>query len=466
MCCGDGNIYDPASSQCCPVNGVQTLDIPCPCSTGSDCPAVGGRSQDCCRQIFPPLYPDNEAPAQGLCSAWANFRTTTNGRIDYSSTRCYGSCYSTDFQMCCNGQICNNQYERCCNNTCCNKFTSSCVDGQRGEGDANNFNNYGVYFEVCTSVESLTARRAFFIFILPLALLFATLLSLALVTLLARRATETVFELTEQVLVLLSVLAVFAGCPLYFSPAYKYGVVVCFTAIFAILAAVARKRSLSLALVFIALIAVLFVVNPFGGNFFLGFTHGRNPQSAATNTATDMVSDNLVEHIARSIAGFNPAVWAAQTAANRGLPTNAVAASAVNQQLAAECTNFYDFFQFDNQVRDVDRIENRAIETYGYCSRAWLTTLLLFAAVVVLLLLVILLLAIFSYAKKIIKLDVEEPPVELEIVEEPVAAAAPVAVAAAPTYYAPTATVQQPLIATQPMSYVAPTATTAFLPQA
>jgi len=227
----------------------------------------------------------------------------------------------------------------------------------------------------------LNGRKAFFVFILPTFMLFVTLLSLALVTVLARRATEHIFELTERALVATAVLATLLSCAYYFSPIYKNGVAIAFVSLGAILIAVARKKNASLFLVFLILFAILYVIDPFSGNIFFGVTSSVPIRGAPLSSSLLEASMNLhtFQHI---------------------------------------CTNYYNnWFAVDYTLVDYLRHYNAQNNTWGFCSRGWITTLMIFALLLYVLLLLMLLLAIFSYVKKISVKAVEA--IELEVVPEP-----------------------------------------------
>merc|ERR1712170_175903 len=74
------------------------------------------------------------------------------------------------------------------------------------------------------------------------------------------------------------------------------------------------------------------------------------------------------------------------------------------------------YFLFDDNVRDWVRLDNPEKMTFGYCSRAWITTLLIFTALLYLLQFLLLLLAIFSLAKKFGRKPSEV--IQLEVVQE------------------------------------------------
>eukprot|EP01003_Olkasia_polycarbonata_P000589 NODE_1122_length_602_cov_283.584087_g1048_i0.p1 GENE.NODE_1122_length_602_cov_283.584087_g1048_i0~~NODE_1122_length_602_cov_283.584087_g1048_i0.p1 ORF type:complete len:138 (-),score=48.86 NODE_1122_length_602_cov_283.584087_g1048_i0:188-580(-) len=85
-----------------------------------------------------------------------------------------------------------------------------------------------------------------------------------------------------------------------------------------------------------------------------------------------------------------------------------------------DCVDFYDFFMFDNNVRDYERCANPKMTTFGYCSRAWLTALYIFAGLLIIAALVMLMLAIFSFTKKLwVKTGDDVVQVEVRPVDVP-----------------------------------------------
>jgi hypothetical protein len=385
QCCNDGNVYDVGSQQCCRVTGVQSLNTPCPCGSNADCPS----ESLCCFQVFPPGLPRGQGAAQ--CSPYANFPRIDNGDRDQGDVfltlpasagtqRCAGTCYSQQYQMCCNGAVCESGFTRCCNDTCCNKFSETCQLSQRSPmSSLSNSRDLGVYFEMCSRIELLSGRKAFFVFVLPAWLLLATAISLAVVTVLARRATEHIFELTERAIVFLAVITVMLGCPFFFSPFYKNGIVIVLVGLVCILVAVARKRKASLFLVILLVAAILYVINPFDGNIYLSITSAVPVYGAKAESSLLEAAQNL---------------W----------------------RTSENCVDFYDFFLYDPMHRD-QRVHNPENFTFGYCSRGYITALIIFAIALYVVLLLLLLLAVFSLVKKLGIKAVE--PIELEVAMEP-----------------------------------------------
>jgi hypothetical protein len=181
---------------------------------------------------------------------------------------------------------------------------------------------------------------------------------------------------------------------------YKYGVVVAFVGLLAIIVAVIRKFRWSLLLVVVAVILVLYLVDPVSGNWYLSFTSGWIPE-ASDLTPVEQLDFPYGE------SGLDNLLSASIIDAVRRL----------NPQTRDECPLFYDFFKYDQLARDTVRWENPEIENFGFCSGTWIATLLVLAALLILLALLLLLLAIFSLAKK---MGLKVPPaIELQAVPEP-----------------------------------------------
>jgi hypothetical protein len=398
-CCDDGNVYDPSTEQCCPINGVQAVTRPCPCGADAQCPS-GSR---CCRQRFP--IPRGQLETGVQCSPYANFPTpstlrqtglavgadfpeNSGGRTPFDVQRCQGYCYDASWQICCNGVVCVNEYDRCCNDTCCNKHTSSCVEGYRPGSLSSRFNPlyFNYPFEVCTTIEAMNGRRAFTIFLMPITLLFATVASLALIIAFARRATEHVFELTEKAIVFLAAFSVLMATVYFFSPVYKYGITIIWINLALIAIAVIRSFRAAVIGVVIQTLLILYLIDPFPANHWLGFSHG------ATGDDFNANPQDLRSSLFETVYSY----W---------------------RDEGRDCTNFYDYFTIDNNARDYLRLENPAVRTFGYCSRDWISTLMIFAGFLIITELLLLLLVIFSLVK-LIGVKPEEV-VQLEVRAEP-----------------------------------------------
>eukprot|EP01001_Neometanema_parovale_P006131 NODE_250_length_2832_cov_214.312661_g234_i0.p1 GENE.NODE_250_length_2832_cov_214.312661_g234_i0~~NODE_250_length_2832_cov_214.312661_g234_i0.p1 ORF type:complete len:908 (-),score=288.60 NODE_250_length_2832_cov_214.312661_g234_i0:108-2801(-) len=409
-CCTDGHVYDEGSQQCCPINGVQSLNVPCPCSTNADCNIGTTVTKACCLQQFPKTWMDGQAPnsvatlqtvgvgagvAQSNCDKYSNWPT---GSAPIETQRCAGSCFDLKFQTCCNGQLCTREFERCCNSTCCNRFTSGCVEGSKagtwGFGSRVNPNNFKVAYEVCTSTEVFTTRRAFWVWVMPTFWLIATFAALAVVTVVARRAVENVFEITERAMVFFAVLLIGLAVPHYFSPTYKYGIVLAFVALFALLGAVMRSKRMSLLVVFLVLLVLLYWLDPFEGNIFLSFTGGASPATSGEGVSPFLnVNGNYASGIVEALFRL--------------------------ERNRTECTGFYDFFMHDPNVHDFARFRNPQKMTFGFCTRAWNAALLIFSIVSLFSILILLLLSIFSFTKQLLpdSEDEEEDAFEVQPAE-------------------------------------------------
>jgi hypothetical protein len=167
----------------------------------------------------------------------------------------------------------------------------------------------------------------------------------------------------------------------FFSPIFKYGIVIVFLNLFVIVVAVVRTKSMSTLLLILLLLGILYVFDPFNGNIYFSL-----PGAGSEEFEGGAISTSLLESSQR--------IW----------------------RRWDECVGFYDYFRFDNNVRDY-RIENPLVPTFGYCSRTWITVLMIFACLIYITTLLILLLAFFHFAKMhtIKPADV----VQLEVVQEP-----------------------------------------------
>jgi len=255
--------------------------------------------------------------------------------------------------------------------------------GSWGAGGRWNSNDYLVSFQVCSEKECFTTKRTFWVFVMPVFWLFASLFSLSLVIIVSRRATDHIFEITEKAIVFFAVLLFFLAVPHYFSPSYKYGVVAVIVSLICILAAVMRTKKLSLVAVIAVIIVLIYWVDPFEGNIYL---------SLATKVPNAMPKGPLVTS-QLTVPGTVPG-----TPAISGLIEYIVTL----QRFHRECTSFYDFFEQDIYVHDFERRYNPTKLTYAYCSNAWLTALLIFTILGILFELMLLLLTIFSFTKKLI----------------------------------------------------------------
>lgn len=387
-CCDTGNVYEPGSHQCCRINGVQSINVPCPCNIEADCISqqfpIESRTYNftCCVQTavtplegMTHLVMNNDPTINNLfCSIYANY---PSGSGAYQIQRCMGVCMDPRYQFCCNGAVCMKDYEKCCNSSCCNIWTSTCFSGLRSGSlgrRANPLSFASIFytdprstfstpeiFTVCSSIEALTTTKGFWIFVLPSMLLLVSHVGLALVLVFAAKATPRSFSKLEYAMMGLALLICYLVMPLYFGPVWKYPIWVIFGQLIVFLTATARIRWLNVLCIVVQAITLIYLFDPFHGNAFLTLSSNRVWSTAAVPASPDDVMTSGVLHaIVRS--------W------------HSVDLTATQQY----CSNFYDYFVFDPNLRDLDRYDNGAITMFGYCSRGWVTALLMFSYFVML----------------------------------------------------------------------------------
>jgi len=400
-CCNTGELYDPGTAQCCVISGVLSANEPCPCSLDSHClgasvdPNQSSTSMRCCRQRFPEVQEREE------CTPYANFPSSTdifgqNVPVNFNTRdsqsfllgdnivqvqRCPGVCVDTRFQMCCNGVACVQDYEKCCNSTCCNKFVGKCAESYRGSSSSRtNPVNFNTPFEICTIVENLGPLKTYWVFVLPTFLLATTLLSLALVIIYATSATTRAFSFVERAIVLIGVLLVLFAIPTFFSPTYKYGMVTVIVGLIAILAASARLWWLNVLAVGASIVLLLFLIDPFHGNWFWNFANGR-----LFNGNPDFEQMGVLHTLDKMWTGT------------------------ANFHRQDFCIQFYDYFALDPLIQDYDRKDQVTFGTFGFCVREWVAALLileLFVILLALLIFVLLVLALVLRFRKVAPLPV------------------------------------------------------------
>eukprot|EP01012_Entosiphon_sulcatum_P055984 TRINITY_DN787_c0_g1_i1.p1 TRINITY_DN787_c0_g1~~TRINITY_DN787_c0_g1_i1.p1 ORF type:complete len:827 (+),score=133.62 TRINITY_DN787_c0_g1_i1:2264-4744(+) len=359
-CCNTGERYDPGSQQCCRINGLQSLDVPCPCSTNDDCQLGGRTNFACCKQTSPALVEERNTNAniagytQPMCSIYQSYPTGSGAT---SAQRCPGSCINVDYQICCNGVACIKAFEKCCNATCCNQFVGSCNVAIRSatQGNQYNFNEFRVTYLQCTTVEHMHELKAFWVFVWPTFLLMMTLSTLALVIIFANKASGRSYSVLEQTIIAAALLAIIFSLSLFFSPLYKYGMVVIFAHLLAILTAGVRVRSLNVLTVLVFAILVIYLFDPFHGNAYLTLAENRN----------------LDGSIDRETMG----IWHATFRQWKTLDRT---------RTERWCTNYYNWFRLDDNLRDLDRFDNPLDTTWGYCNRGWVFALLMFEGFIIL----------------------------------------------------------------------------------
>jgi hypothetical protein len=246
-------------------------------------------------------------------------------------------------------------------------------------------------FITCSIVEQMSVVKAFFIFILPTFLLAAMILGLALALVFANQVSARLFTLEERALIVFGILTTLFAFPLFFSPFWKFGVVVQVAAIIAIIAGAALNFPLAVFAAFIALIATLYIIDPFHGNGYLNFAEGR-----LDNGEIDPWTSGVLWSVYK--------LW------------REVEPGRINAEITRDtrfCTRYYDYFAFDYGVQDFVRFDNPAVTTFGYCSRGWTFTLLMFSGFMLIFMILTLALLLMVALQRWRK-DVYEP-IELEI---------------------------------------------------
>lgn len=364
-CCDTGDIYDPGVNQCCQINGVQSVNVPCPCSRDTHC----GVNQTCCqdlskRAMFPLPQEDNT-----LCSPYVNYPT---GSGAYQVQPCIGQCIDTRFQICCNGMACQEAFEDCCNNTCCNKFVQRCTIGLRlgAAGKFNNPKDFRVPYEVCTTIEAMTPIRATLMYFGPLILLLATFLGLAFTLFFAKRQNSLQpLSAYEKSMFALACGVILFSWPLYFSALFKYGLALIWTAFFTILAALSQIRGLNIAAVVANGVLLIYLIDPFFGSEIFNLAFSRAPpRSNSVHAYSGVLSSILMLYD--------------------------------NDQV--DCQSFYDYFKRDPATEDRLRWDNPHKMSFGFCSRDWFTALGIFEAIALMLVFILFFVSLITHIRNIL----------------------------------------------------------------
>jgi hypothetical protein len=186
-------------------------------------------------------------------------------------------------------------------------------------------------------------------FVLPSFLLIGTLIMLALCLVFANRVERSARQALEKGIIAAAIIAIGFSMPTFFAPIYKYGVVIVFVSLFAIITAAARKVKVYVVCIVIQFIALIYLIDPFHGNDYISLAMDRTTQSHA-----DPRSAGLWHSTTR--------IWDAPDT----------------------CWDFYDnYFRFDPLIRDHARIDERNNPSFGYCSRGWVSALLVFDGVII-----------------------------------------------------------------------------------
>lgn len=231
-----------------------------------------------------------------------------------------------------------------------------------------NWGNVGIPNEVCTIVEQLNPVNSFWVFILPTALLAATLSGLALALVFASKVEHKARRALEKMMIIAALVAIFNGVPTFFSPAYKYGSVILVVSLFAILTAAARKVKVYAVCIIMHIILILYLWDPFHGNDYLTLASDRTPFGRP-----DPRTAGLLHTVARMHDSSMGNGHTMEPAVLSQIPDS-------NQEvlwMEEACYKFYDYFRLDNVLRDTVRVDDPNVLFFGFCSRGWVIAILI-----------------------------------------------------------------------------------------
>jgi len=201
--------------------------------------------------------------------------------------------------------------------------------------------------------------KAFWTVLMPLACLLITFFATGLTLVFANKASSRSYAAIEKAMINIALLCIIFNLVIFFSPSWKYGLVVLFVQLFTILTAAARVYRLNAVCVVLQLVLVWYLVDPFHGNQYLTAASSRN-----TNGFADRDSAGLIHYIGKMFK-------------------NATVADTFNGTEVSFCPKFFmDFFRRDPQLYDNDRFNNPQRTTFGYCDRSFILALLVFASLV------------------------------------------------------------------------------------
>jgi hypothetical protein len=372
QCCDTGSRYDAGVQQCCPINGLQSLNTPCPCLADSDCPSCSNcRPLRCCAQVNSTIWEPRSS-----CTKYANFPTGTG---PYQAQRCPGTCFDPSYQICCNGIFCVQAYEKCCNNTCCNRFTQTCSPARRSgtPGNRANFNEFNVLYDSCSSMQNLAVIKIFVVLVMPIFFLMIHYFGTAICLVFANKASSRSYAAIEKSMIYVAVLILLQCWVLYFSMAWKYALFMVIVENVVILSAAVRVKALNIWTLILCVVLAIYVVDPFHGNSYLTLASSRTPEYFP----------------ARDSAGLIHTI---------GLMWKSDFLGPIY------CSIYYlGYFYRDPALRDTDRFDNPDLKTFGFCDRAYVLTLLVFCAVMYILVLLQVLLVVLALVLRFTKAQVK-----------------------------------------------------------
>jgi len=188
-------------------------------------------------------------------------------------------------------------------------------------------------------------------------------------------------------MIAVAVLAILFCLPTFFSPGYKYGMVITIVALIVFLSASVRYRWLNIVALIAFIVLEIYIFDPFNGNDYFNLSLWRRPTGRTAYQTSGMI------HFYR---------WMWHDAAG-------VAENADLQR----CTYYYNYFRLDPLLQDRERYHNPAITTFGYCGRNWNLALLVFSGIEIILGLLLFILTLMALVLRFRKLHFE--PIELEV---------------------------------------------------
>jgi hypothetical protein len=216
----------------------------------------------------------------------------------------------------------------------------------------------------------------------------------------ANKASNRSYSFIESGMILFALIAIIFALPTFFSPAFKYGVLIVLVGLITILSAAARVRSLNVLALAALVLAVLYCFDPFTGNQYLTMVSFRtlsqdlagsqgNAQYPYSNQRIPGQPDyltngllHLITHMWRDSQNF--------------------------------CVDFYDYFRLDDNLLDKNRFDNPEVSTYGYCTRGWVFALLIFEIIAMSALVILTVITLIALLLRFRK-QADLAPVELEV---------------------------------------------------
>jgi hypothetical protein len=281
----------------------------------------------------------------------------------------------------------------------------------------------------CSIIENLHPIRAFWVFVLPSILAGAALLAAAIIIVYACK-TDAKWTAFEKVVFVIMIIQLLLGVSILWSPIYRYAVLVIIGSLIemVILAAVANvylppevDRFLpSFALGFCAvgviitqIVILIGVINPITGNALLDTSANSpiyqnitecQPEKCQTITTPSLIGGGPGE----TYITCQPRVCKSVRRPSKnsvGLLNrdSGIWITVLNlYRREIECVQYYDYFQHDVRVLDLQRSDNPEVHTFGFCSQGYLLAILILAALIVMVGLVLLGFAIAGFVYELL----------------------------------------------------------------